>query len=550
MGRDIRIDWMRKAAALVAVVGTLSTPGIAGAQTPGRIEIPIGAAARTPAPLPGGATIELTLDRAIALALQNTLDLTVASASYEKAGFGIGAANGAFDPYVQLDASAGRQQSPVFQSFQSSDSRRQTLNATFGGALDFGLGYTASLTNTRADSPVTSTTPGFQQINPTLSTGFTLSASQPLLRNFGKEVNRRLIVQARIGRDQAAWDFVRTVQTTVQSVETAYWDLAYAFENLKAKQEALDRARDLNRITKIKIDVGALAPIDIVQTEVTIAQREQDIILAESAIGDASDRLKRLLNVTALADWSRPLVALDRPQEAKVEIDVEAGVRRALETRPEVKQAVVDIESRKISVSYNRNQLLPRLDLRGSYGWSGLGANTTVGDQEFQYSDAYEQIGKRNYPAWSLALVFNMNLGNKTARANAATASVDLDLARTNLVLLKQNLNVEVRAAARAVDTAYRSVLAAKKARELAERNLDAEKKKYENGMTTSFQVSQIQNDLTNARSAELLTIAAYVKSVVAWHKATGDLLDVKNVVLTGLPVSLEATPAEEGSVR
>ena len=104
-----------------------------------------------------------------------------------------------------------------------------------------------------------------------------------------------------------------SVQTAIHLVENAYWDLVYALENLRAKQEALDRAKDLNRITQIKIDVGALAPIDIVQTEVTIAQREQDIITAEGLIGDAEDLLRRLLNVQALLDWNRPIVPTDSP---------------------------------------------------------------------------------------------------------------------------------------------------------------------------------------------------------------------------------------------
>ena len=107
-----------------------------------------------------------------------------------------------------------------------------------------------------------------------------------------------------------------------------------------------------------------------------------------------------------------------------------------------------------------------------------------------------------------------------------------------------------MRAAARAIDTAYRSVQAAAKARELAERNLDAEKKKYENGMTTSFQVAQIQNDLTTAITSELQAIATYLKDIAAWHKAVGDILEVKGVVIEGLPVSTAAAPAQEGGAK
>ena len=114
------------------------------------------------------------------------------------------------------------------------------------------------------------------------------------------------MVQAKLGRDELGLRLRdRAVQTAIQLSENAYWDLVYAVENLRAKQEALDRAKDLNRITKIKIDVGALAPIDVVQTEVTIAQREQDIITAEGLIGDAQDRLRRLLNVQSVSRTGR-----------------------------------------------------------------------------------------------------------------------------------------------------------------------------------------------------------------------------------------------------
>jgi len=137
-------------------------------------------------------------------------------------------------------------------------------------------------------------------------------------------------------------------------------------------------------------------------------------------------------------------------------------------------------------------------------------------------------------------------IGNNVARGNDAVANADLELARTNFAITKANLNVEVRAAARAIDIGYRSVAAATKARELAERNLDAEKKKFENGMSTTFQVAQVANDLTTAVTAELQAIATYLKNISAWHKSVGDILDVNHVVLEGLAVSTAASPAEE----
>ena len=538
----------RRAAAAALLALTPFWNGAALAAGPGaRVIVPIGSGQRQAQPLPEGEKIELTLAQAIEFALRNALDLDVASLTYQRTGFTIGSASGVFDPNLTASLGANSRKSPQTSSFQSLAAQSQSYDLGISGLTQIGTLYSLDFGGTRSDAPTTTTIPGYVQVNPTFSAGMTASVTQPLLQGFGKDVNTRLIVQSRLAQDSSAWDFVATIQNAVQLVENAYWDLVYANANLESKKEALDRANDFNRITKIKIDVGALAPIEIVQTEVTIAQREQEIILAEGQIGDAQDRLKRLLNVTDLSTWSRPIVPTDKPAEEKLEINVEAGIQSALEVRPEVKQALVNIESKKVSVAYNRNQLKPRLDAKGTYGLSGVGFNNDIINPSSSYSDAYYQIRNFDYPNWAVGLNFAVPLGNRTAKANAAIAATDLDLANTNLALLKQNLSLEVRTAARNVDTARRSVAAAKKARELADRNLDAERKKFDNGMTTSFTVAQVQNDLTTARSNELLAIAGYLKSMVSWHKAVGDLLTVKNVEVAGLPVSM-AKAAEEGA--
>lgn len=539
------------AAALVASVVLTASPARASDPIP----VPVSAKARRAVALPTGEKIELSLQQTVALTLQNVLDLDVASYSLDGARFGIQAARGVFDPYIQLELDATSDQSPTASTVQASETKTAKANALFGGFLPFGTTYSLGWENRRLDQEI----PGFTTVNPTYTSGLAGSINQPFLRNFGRAVNERFVVQAKITRDASAFDFVRAVQSAIQLSEFAYWDLVYAAENLKAKQEALDRAKDLNRITRIKIDVGALAPIDVVQTEVTIAQREQDIITAEGLIGDAQDRLRRLLNVQSQPDWLRPIVPTDRPTRESLRegfrADVEAGVKRALEARPEVRQALLSIESKKVTRAYTKNQLLPRLDVSGSYGYNGLGAQAQVQNPDgtvtqLNYSDALQSIFHRTYPAWTLGVTFAVPIGNNVARGNNAIASADLELSRTNFAITVANLQVEVRAAARSIDTAYRSVQAAAKARELAERNIDAEKKKYENGMTTSFQVAQIQNDLTAAITSELQAIATYLKSITAWHKSVGDILEEKGVVIEGLPVSTAAAPAEEGAPR
>lgn len=544
---------MRRAgvASCIAVALVFGAEGLLAAPASEVLNVPARAKARRAFPLPSGEKIELTLHQTVVLTLQNVLDLDVAADNLDAAGFGIQAAKGAFDPSLELDLGAESAQSAKASRLEATEKRSANADLSLAGLLPHGATFRLDWKNKRVDEAV----PDVTTLNPSYASGLTASFTQPLLRNFGTAVNQRFVVQARLTRDTSGWDFVRAVQSAIQLSEYAYWDLVYAVENLRAKKEALARAKDLNRITKIRIDVGALAPIDIVQTEVTIAQREQDIITAEGLVGDAQDRLRRLLNVQSQPDWSRPIIPTDRPTRDSLRdgfrADVEAGFRRALENRPEVRQALTSIESKKVAHAYARNQLRPGLDLSASYGFSGLGAHAIVESPDgtpvqLNDSDALQQIAHGTFPNWAAGLVFSVPIGNNVARGNFAVAMADLELSRTNFAITKANLQVEVRAAARAIDTANRSVAASAKARELAERNLDAERKKYENGMTTSFQVAQVQNDLTAASTSELQAIATYLKSVVGWHKAVGDILEVEGVVIEGLPVAMAALPAAD----
>ena len=549
---------LRLAAGLVVALA-LAAPAARADDT---LSLPVASKARKAIPLPPGEKIELSLQQVVQLTLENVLDLDVAAYLLEESRFGILAARGGFDPNLEVDLGATDANTLTTSSFQSPETKTGYGNAFLTGLLPYGTTYSLGWQNGRLDSPI----PGYAFIqginflNPTFSSNLALKVTQPLLRKRGRAVNERLVVQARLGRDTNAYAFVIAVQTAIQSADSAYWDLVYAVENLKAKEEALAIAKDLNRITQIKIDVGATAPIDIVQTEVTIAQREQDIITAEGLIGDAQDRLRRLLNVRSIPDWNRPIVPTDRPSRASLQQalspDANQGYETALKTRPEVKQALLTIESKKVTYVYQKDQLRPRFDLSAGYGFSGLGARSLVTNPDgvttyqLNYSGALSQIGRGDYPAWNVGVVFAVPIGNRAAKGNYSIANADLELARTNFAIAKANLQVEVRAAARGIDIGYRSLAAARKARELGERNLDAEKKKYENGMSTTFQVASVANDLTTAVSLELQAIATYQKDITAWHKAIGDLLPQRGVVLSGLPVSLDATPAEEGAVK
>jgi outer membrane protein TolC len=503
---------------------------------------------RTGMPLPAPQTdgVHLSLTDAIRLALANNEDLNVTVNVAESSQFFLFQNTGIYDPLLTGNGLRSHQELPtssqlsggtVIKTDVASGTAQVSQLTPWGGV--FSLGFSGDRTKTSSS---------FQTINPAFGSNLVLGISQPILRNFGINVTNLNINTARNARDASYQNFVRSVQTTIDTVEQAYWDLVFARANLLVKIEARDIATELNRITKIKIDVGSMAPIDIVQTEVGIATAEQDVINAEASVGLSGDQLRRAMNFEATAGQT-PIVPTDVLGAEKLTFDLAQGVETALDRRPEIMAQGYTVATDQLVYDYWGNQLLPRLDLQAHYGHNG-GATAVIDPDTGQvisrndtgFDGSVSSLFTRHYQDWSVGLVFSYPIFNRTARGARGVAEFNLEADRARLTLLQQDIVLNVRNAHRAIVTAARQIDAAAKSRELAERNLDAARKKYDNGMTTSFEVSQIQNQLSAAKSSELLALAVYRKAVSAYHSAIADILDWKGVKIEGIP---EAEPPQ-----
>lgn len=530
------------AVACLALATLLAGRGIISAQQPK--VVPSRPGQRTAIPLPAATEggIHLSLEQAIGLAVANNADLDVTVNAAESNRYVVLQNEGIFDPLIQASISRTHAEQPATSELVGAN--LQTRDSTDGSVQVTQLAPTGGVFSLGLTGDRTSTNSHFFFVNPSYTGGVTLSMNQPLLRSVGYAPTVWLIRIAKDTRDASYQSYLRSVQATVNTVEQAYWDLVYALQNLDVKRESLRIAQELNRITRIKIDVGSLAPIEITQTEVGIATAEQDIITAEGLIGDAQDRLKRVLNVGA-TQWNVPIVPTDQIRSENVKIDLDSGVKAAIEQRPEVVAERYTVDIQRIRYDYWRNQALPSLNLVGSYGGTGLGgtfidpttgAVTSSSGFGTALSDAFSQKAKN----WSVGLNFSYPILNRAARGAQGAARYLFEAEKATLTTVVQNVIVEVRGDARAIDTAWRSILAAQKGRELAEKNLDAEKKKFDNGMSTTFQVNQIQRDLSAARTLELQALAVYRKALAQYHFAIADNLDWKGVRVEGLP---EASP-------
>jgi HAE1 family hydrophobic/amphiphilic exporter-1 len=489
----------------------------------------------------GAEGVPLSLDDAIMAALQRNLGLVIER--YERAQFRLrlDESLGIFD--LNLDAQAFHEEetSPatsrlvgaeVVTTEQSNLNVQPTQLTPWGGLA--GLTFNIFRRETNSRDAI---------LNPLFFTDVDATFTQPLLRNFGRLATERGIRIARLNSEISREVFEQQVSTTLRDVENAYWNLVEAREQVEVARESLSLARELHQMNRVRVDVGTLAPLDLVTSETGIATREEQIILAEAAVQQAEDELRRLMHLEQGELWEVAIVPTTPAETERAEIDLQQAIATAMTERPELQNQklrndILDLESR-----FFRNQLLPRLDLTTRYGYNGIGGD--IRDEQGQVivpgglSDALQQVTDRDFDGWRVDLTFGYPLQNRAARARKVIADLDRDQGHSELVQLEQDIIVEVRAAVRGVRTAAQQIESTRASRGLAERQLDAERKRYENGLSTSFQVLEIQEDLTAARSREVAAIAGYRRALAEYWRATGRLLEEEGVEFTD-PLSVE----------
>ncbi len=480
--------------------------------------------------------IQLTLDQAIELALRRNLLLIVERYSRAQAEQGILERLGIYDLFSDAELSTSDFQQATASTLQASDFEEQQLDLGLSQLLPSGGNLSFSWDNSRQETNLI-----FSNLNPAFNSSAGFGLTQPLLRNFGRHTTERGIMVAQKNSAISAEAFEIQVATTLLNVETAYWDLVETREQLTVAEEGLGLARELHDQNRVRVDVGTLAPLELVQSEVGIATREEEIIRAQSAIGNAEDQLRRLLNVEAQELWRLSIVPLTPPEIERQPIDLEQAISTALAERPEIATQRLIVARSEIDSTFFRNQKKPRLDLVARYGYGGVGGDLLVRDPDTGevigtvpggFDDALDQITGGDFPGWSLGLVFALPLQNRTARAQSTIADLEVEKARAVLDDIDQFITTGVRTAVRAVETAAKAIDSARVSRQLAEKNLDAERKRYENGMSTSFQILEIQEDLTAARSREVSAVTEYRRALVDYHRVVGRLLEERGVVL------------------
>ena len=352
------------------------------------------------------------------------------------------------------------------------------------------------------------------------------------MRGFGTDNLRQQIAITQVNRDIAAEQLRGTIATTVANVRNAYWDLAYARAAVDVARRSLELAEKLVEDNKARVEVGTLAPIDVVQAEAEAANRRQTVAQVEATLSTAELSLKRFL-VTGTSDplWSLELRATDLPQLDTPPLDIEGAVRTALSRRTDLMTARKNLDSNDITLRFWRNQTLPDVGLQLNYGAQGVGGtqfirsgtglgSTVTGTIPGGYGDALSLLRARDFPTWNASVNVSYPIGGSNADAQLARTRVQRTQQSTRLGSLELHVATEVTNNALQVQSNVRRVEAARAARALAERRLEAEQSKFEVGLSTNFFVVQAQRDLADAQNVELRALTDLQKALVNFERA------------------------------
>jgi len=477
---------------------------------------------------PQPTTLRLSLDDAVRMGLENNLDLRVDRLDPQIAAERVGQAKAAFTPSLTALFSRNSNLAPP-SNFLVGSHGTQTVAPTGSAAVAqrlpwFGSSYAAGwdTTSTRSNSILTN-------FNPAVTARFQVTFVQPLLKDLAIDANRQQLLLSKRNKDISDTRFRETVVRTLSDVKKAYWDLVAARALVDVQQRSFDLSRDLERINKARVDVGQSPPLDLVSAQAEVAQREENVTIAQVTARQAEDRLRMLIfDPDNAGFWVTAIETTERPNFDTAVPDVDAVVGKALMTRLDIVRAKDDLENAKTNVRFYKNQILPDIRFQLNFQSSGLGGTqlirtggfpgTIVGSTEVPFGVVWSQIVHADYPTWIAGINVTYPLGHSVEDAALARSRIEEQQSRARLQNAEMKAVRQLRQSAWQIEMNARRIQTSRLARSLAEQRLDAEQKRFDVGMSTSFLVVQAQRDLAQASNNELSAALEYVKAVIEFE--------------------------------
>jgi outer membrane protein len=470
-------------------------------------------------------TLQLTVDEAVKMALDRNVDLAAVRIDPQISDARVAAAAGVFRPAFSTGVQRNNQLQPPSSFLIPTSTRNDTITSNVGVEQKlpwFGTSYSMSWTTAHTDS-----NSFLNSFNPILESGLSLSVSQPLIRNMAIDTARQQLATSRVDRDIAGTRLRESVVHTAANVKSAYWNLVSAIANVEARKVALDLAEELVRVNKAKVDVGQSPPLDLVAAQAEVAADQEQLIIAETTVKQVEDQLRTLIFDTSdRGVWSVRIESTDPPPLGQMSPDLEAAVTNALRDRADLARSRKDIENAQVGVKFTSNQRLPDLRVNASYLASGLGGTQVLRAGAFPgaivgagpatgFGSVLNQLFTGQYSTWAVGFSLSYPIGQASEEASYARARLEHTQSQERLKSAESRAVQQVRDAWRKIDMNAKRIETTRAARGLAEQRLDAEQKRLEVGVSTSFLVIQAQRDLAQARTNELAATLAYALALV-----------------------------------
>jgi outer membrane protein len=494
--------------------------------------------------------VPLSLDDAVKFALDRNLDISVQRLNPEINDIAYASIKSIYHPNLTSLISTQSTTNPSTSTVSGGNAGAPIVvgvnnyNGGIAQSIPWGGGSaTIQLNNNRQTTTNATTT-----INPQFNTNWSGSYTQPLFRNFTIDATRRTLRVTKINRDISDVQLRATITNTLSNVRNAYWDYVFAMQSVDVAQQSLALADRLVRDNQTRVEVGTMAPIDVVQAQSQAATAKQNLVGAQSTMRTAELVLKRLIvGGTSDPNWNVRLDPVDRPDFTPQTFDIEAAIRRALSERTDLDIAKKNIEANDVTLRYLVDQMRPQADFLATYGYVGLGGTqlqfapgqtgvggtrTVIGTIPGGYADALSSLFNGGFPRWNLQLNFSYPLGTSAQEANVARARVQMNQIQAQTKQIELQVATEVTNAVLTAQSNTERVQAAQAARELAQKQLEAEQSKFEVGMSTNYNVIQSQRDLATAQNNELQAILNYRKSLVELERLQQTTLQNLNITV------------------
>ena len=494
-----------------------------------------GALAQTAAPsgpgqsAPQGPTLALTMEDAVKMALESNLGLAADKLGPEIQARALAAAKAFYNPVFISSAQRFNSSSAPTSFLDSNVTSVTTAQDRFTTGVSQNLRwYGGSYQLTFGGSRTENSSIG-NPFNPQLGSTLGIVFSQPLLRNLKTDSARTAVKTNTIQQQITDTVLLENIARTARDARLQYLNLVGAIEGQKVAQENLDLARESLKGDRARVNVGLLAPVDIVSSEASVALGEDSLIAAEGQIARAMDQLRQFILDPSRPDyWTVQLVPTDAISAEPRQIDLDAAVKAALENRSDLITARKTLEINRATMEFLHDSTLPNLDFRVNYqgtGTAGTQFKYDNGDFVNPVSQSTKGFGSAigdafGYvqPAWTYSLNLGYPIGRSDTKANYARAQLQTHQLEIQLHDAEIGVTLQVRDAARQIETSFKRVQTARASLAAQEKRLEAEKKRFEVGTSDTFKMFQVQRDLSAARVQELQAMLSYEQAIITFE--------------------------------